>query len=203
MKLLGINQFPTTPEAIYGVVLGFIILSFMLYHLAIHTFSFLSTSPFLSSRVRPFLLGHIIYARSHWRFLGLGPTSRAHLILTALYVAGTITCNVLQVQSSQDAGKRAATLSLINLIPMFLGGGYEFGARLLGVSLYSYGFLHRSFALVALIEAVIHIIIVARTRSVTWTNETNFYGILVCFSNIRKACADIEVYHRLPVYSWL
>ncbi|KAG0156274.1 hypothetical protein PDIDSM_3451 [Penicillium digitatum] len=61
---------------------------------------------------------------------------------------------------------------------MFLGGGYEFTARLLGVSLYSYGFLHRSFALVALFEALAHVIIVAQSRLISWANEMQFYGLL-------------------------
>ncbi|KAJ6168716.1 hypothetical protein N7497_001559 [Penicillium chrysogenum] len=96
-----------------------------------------------------------------------------------LYFAGTGICNVVRVDSVQDAGKRAAKLSLINLFPMFLGGGYEFSARLLGVSLHSYGFLHRLFALVTLVEALAHVIIVARSRLISWANEMQFYGLLL------------------------
>lgn len=203
MTTFAITHFPTTPEAIYGAVVGFIAFSFLLYRLALCTCSFLSTSPFLSSRVRPFLLRHVVYARSYWRFLGFGCTSRTHLIFTVVYFAGTGVSNVVRVHSVQDAGKRAAKLSLINLCPMFLGGGYEFAARLLGVSLYSYGFLHRTFALVALFEALAHVIIVARSRLISWANEMQLYGLLVSFLGLPKLCSYTKLQLRLPVCSWL
>jgi len=188
MTSFTVPHFPTTPEAIYGALLGLTAFSFLLYRLTLCTYSFLSTSPFLSSHVRPFLLRHVIYARSYWRFLGFGCTSRIHLIFAVAYFACNCICNVVRVHSVQDAGNRAAKLSLINLIPMFLGGGYEFTARLLGVSLYSYGFIHRSFALVALFEALAHVIIVAQSRLISWANEVQFYGLLVSsldFPNLR------------------
>lgn len=193
MTYFAITRFLTTPEAIYGVILGLAALLFVLYRLILCICSFLSTSPFLSSRVRPFLLRHVIYARPYWHFLGLGCTSRTHLILMVLYFAGTGICNVVRVDSVQDAGKRAAKLSLINLFPMFLGGGYEFSARLLGVSLHSYGFLHRLFALVALLEALAHVIIVARSRLISWANEMQFYGLLVSFPDIPKVCMNTKI----------
>jgi hypothetical protein len=75
----------------------------------------LSTSPFLSSRARLFLLRLVINARSYCRFLGFRCTSRTHLILTVIYFASTGMCNVVRDHSVQDASKRAAKLSLINL----------------------------------------------------------------------------------------
>ncbi|KAJ5084788.1 hypothetical protein NUU61_009367 [Penicillium alfredii] len=100
------------------------------------------------------------------------------MVFILLYLSGTVTCNVVQIHTVADAGTRAAKLSLINLIPIFLGGGYEFGARLLGTSLYTYGFVHRSFAVVAVLEAIVHIIIVAQIRVISWSNELQFYGLL-------------------------
>lgn len=64
---------------------------------------------------------------------------------------------------------------------MFLAGGYEFGAHLLGVSLYTYGSIHRTFAYVALLEGIVHVIIIARTKALSWSNHSDFYGLLVCF----------------------
>lgn len=172
-------RFLTTPEAVYGTGIGVVIFLLLLYRLSLNLRSTLSTSHAFS-RLRAFLLNHVLYARSYWRFFGLGSTSRTHLLLTVLYFTCTGICNVIKVHSFESAGARAAKLSLINLVPMFLGGGYEFGARTLGVSLNSYGFIHRSFAIVALLEAVTHIAIVARTTTLTWSNEIQFYGLLVC-----------------------
>jgi hypothetical protein len=179
MALFAVASYLSAPDVIYGLVVVLILVTSAVYHSVVY----ISSS--LYCRIRPYLLRHVIYARIYWAFLGFGSTSRLHLMLAILYIAGTGVCNFVQVDTLQAAGKRAAKLSLINLIPMFMGGSYEFGARILGVSLYSYGFLHRSFALVALIEAVTHVIIVIRLNSISWTNEVQFYGLLVCLYSSR------------------
>jgi uncharacterized membrane protein len=51
MTYFAITRFLTTPEAIYGVILGLAALLFGLYRLILCICSFLLTSPFLSSRV--------------------------------------------------------------------------------------------------------------------------------------------------------
>lgn len=183
MSFLGIATLPTTPETIYGAVVGFAILFFLLCNLTIRIVWFLLSSKILYSHLRPFILKHIIYARSYYRFLGFGSISRSHFILTTLYYIGTGIFNGFGVYTIEDAGTRAARLSLINLIPMFLGGGYEFGARLLGISLRSYGFLHRLFASVALLEATVHVIILAQTKMVSLEDQFQIYGILVSFNH--------------------
>ncbi|KAJ5639159.1 uncharacterized protein N7484_007021 [Penicillium longicatenatum] len=61
---------------------------------------------------------------------------------------------------------------------MFLGGGYETGARLLGVSLETYGFFHHTIGFVAFIEALVHIIITAQIKAIEWSNTVEFYGLL-------------------------
>lgn len=193
MKILGIAPIAITPESIYGAMLGFTIILLVLYNLSMRIYSFLSTSAFISCHVRPTLLSPVIYARSYWCSLRCGSTSRAHLILTFLHLTGTGICNIVQVYSIEDVGKRAAKLSLINLIPMFLGVGYVSGARLLGITLDSYGFIHRSFAMVASVEAVIHVIIVAQKITVSTTNESRFYGLLVGISDLTKRVSMLKI----------
>jgi hypothetical protein len=179
MNFLGITSLPAAPEAIYGSVICFAILLFLLCNLTIRIATFLLSSSVLCSHVRPFILNHIIYAQSYYHFLGFGSISRSRFILTTLYYIGTGICNAIGVHNIGDAGKRAARLSIVNLIPMFLGGGYEFGARLLGISLRSYGFLHRLFASVAFLEATVHVIIQAQTRMISLNDQAQTYGILV------------------------
>lgn len=99
MTYFAITCFLTIPEVIYGVVLGLMALLFALYCLTLYIFSFLLTSPFLSSCVRPFLLCYVIYARSYWHFAGLGSTLRTYSLLIVLYFAGTGVCNIVRVYS--------------------------------------------------------------------------------------------------------
>ena len=77
-------------------------------------------------------------------------------------------------------------MALINLIPMFLSGGYEFGARLLGVTLETYGIIHRTIGLTAVIQAIIHVVITAKTRQITTADDTQFYGIVVGLPGSQK-----------------
>lgn len=78
-----------------------------------------------------------------------------------------------------EAGTRAARLSLVNLISMFLSGGYEFGSRVLGVSLSTYGAIHRTVGIMAVVQAAIHVAIMAQTMSILATDNRQFYGLLV------------------------
>ncbi|KAA8649652.1 uncharacterized protein ATNIH1004_002323 [Aspergillus tanneri] len=126
------------------------------------------------------LVFYNIFSRMHTRFSG------SHRLATFMYpvpfrtyLVGNGACNFIGVQSLSEAGSRAARLSLINLIPMFISGGYEFGARLLGVSLQTYGAFHRMVGLVAVIEATIHVLIIAQTRSISTSNTMQVYGVLV------------------------
>ncbi|KAB8265960.1 hypothetical protein BDV32DRAFT_134070 [Aspergillus pseudonomiae] len=100
------------------------------------------------------------------------------LVLTTAYLVGTGVCNFVGVQSLPEAGSRAARLSLINLMSLFFSGGNEFGARLLGVSLGTYGAFHRTVGFVTVIQATIHVVIIANTRSISASDNLQFYGIL-------------------------
>lgn len=159
-------------EKAYSTVIGgiFIILIFC------RTANGLSTV--LSAHFRPFLLANLVYPISHTGFWGLLP-SPLHLILMVLYSVGTGVCNFAGVQSMSEAGTRAARLSLVNLIPMFLSGGYEFGSRVLGVSLSTYGAVHRTVGIMAVVQAAIHVAIMARTMSILAIDNRQFYGLLV------------------------
>jgi hypothetical protein len=179
MNFLGITSLLTTPEAIYGSILIFAMTLFLLCNLTIRMVTLLQSSSVLCSHVGPFILNHLIYAQSNYHFLGFGSISRSHFILTTLYYIGTGICNCIGVHTIEDAGRRAARLSIVNLIPMFLGGGYEFGARLLGISLRSYGFLHRLFASVVFLEATVHVIIQAQTMTISLKDQAQTYGVLV------------------------
>lgn len=165
-KMLSISYMRST-EGIYSITIGIIIVSLILYHLARNVFYI------LSSKFQRFFLVHVIYGR------GLQPISRLQVAIATLYVAGNAICNLVGIHSISDASKRAARLSLINLMPMFMGGGHEYGARLLGTSLNNYSTIHQMFGYVAFAQGLVHTIIVARTQIISWSNGPHFYGLLV------------------------
>lgn len=107
-------------------------------------------------------------------------SSPLNIFLVVLFLSGMGACNTIGVQSLRGAGSRAARLSLINLLPMFLSGGYESGARLLGVSLETYGTIHRILGFTAFAQAAFHTIIAMQRTTASPSDNLQFYGILVC-----------------------
>ncbi|KAL4745860.1 ferric reductase family protein [Aspergillus foveolatus] len=139
--------------------------------------------------------------------------SPLHLLFIIFYVIGTLVCNVVGIQSLSDAGVRAAHLSLSSLVPMYLSGGYKFGAYLLGVSLRTYSAIHRTIGAMAVLQAIIHVVIAAITHKISTSNSSHVYGILTAsimlslvliplvkkrvyelFLRMHQACALLAVY---------
>lgn len=177
MILFG-SELVSSPENIYTITVAMILILLMLYRMAASFRYLLLSCPFISSHVRPFLLNHVIYARSYGRFLGLRSVSRLHLLLAFLYITGTAVCNVIFVESLLQASTRAARLCLVNLIPTFLAN-HEFGARLFGINLQTYGFIHRSFAIISFLEGIVHLVIMLCTKAISLSDDSQFYGVLV------------------------
>lgn len=129
--------------------------------------------------LRPFVLSHVVYARPHRALRCLNSLSRLDMILGLLCFTGTAICNAWDVHSLPQASTRAARLCLVHLIPMFLASGFEFGARLLGISLQRYGVIHGIFGCLATLEALTHVIIIVSTKTVTLSEDVQLYGVLV------------------------
>ncbi|KAJ5239564.1 hypothetical protein N7468_000749 [Penicillium chermesinum] len=174
----------TSPEGVYTAIILFIASVYLMYHFIIVIIHFLSSCSFFSNRIRPYILSQIIYARFNNHFLGVHSVSRSHVVLGTAYFLGTGICNVISVNTLAKASSRAAHLSLVNLAPMFIAGSYEFGARLLGISLHAYRSVHRIFGYVAFIEAVVHVVIMGCTRKISWSDHSDFYGLLVCLKDL-------------------
>ncbi|KAG2001294.1 hypothetical protein GB937_010313 [Aspergillus fischeri] len=77
------------------------------------------------------LLSYFIYPRLPVRLLGIDSLSPLQIIFLILFLAGTT-----------FSSNCAAQISLSLLFPLFLSGGHEYPARLLGVMLKTYGFVH-------------------------------------------------------------
>jgi hypothetical protein len=51
---------------------------------------------------------------------------------------------------------------------------------LFGINLQTYGFIHRSFAIVSFLEGIVHLVIMSCTRAISLSDDSQFYGVLVC-----------------------
>ena len=88
----------------------------------------------------------------------LGPWTRADIIIQLVYIAGNSFCLGFRVSDIAKAGVRAGNLSLINMIPLFLGPHLGFLADILGVSLSAFRLMHRSAGLMSSGLVLLHVL---------------------------------------------
>ena len=81
--------------------------------------------------------------------------------------------------SIQASDGFSSSLLGLNQSHPHVSGSHEFGVSLLGVTLETYGVIHRSIGFTAVIQASIHIVITAKARKITTSDNTQFYGIVV------------------------
>ena len=118
----------------------------------------------------------------------VGPWTPADIIMQAVYVALNILCVTLGAASTDDIQKRAGTLTIINIMPLFFGSHIVFAADLLGLTLSDFKRIHRCaggmvFALFML-RAIIDLY--------SPPNSTNnAILVLVSLEFMNKYCSDI------------
>ena len=89
-------------------------------------------------------------------------------------------CLGVHVSSIATAGVQAGNLSLINLIPLFLGPHLSFLADILGVSLSTFRRIHRSAGLMSLGLVLFHaLVIVTSSTAFTLSNAKNLSAVVV------------------------
>ncbi|KAL4948947.1 hypothetical protein BDW69DRAFT_203167 [Aspergillus filifer] len=170
----------TLVENIYILSLAAAATSLILYRLfcAVCLWTTLPITRFGNRSIRHILLGYLVYPRVPVRILAIDTLSPLRIIFLTLFFAGTAVCNFIFVDGPSEASRRAAQISLALLIPLFLSGSREFPARLLGISLETYGLMHRVIGFVSVVEATAHVVIVSRNIKFDSSNPTHFNGLL-------------------------
>jgi hypothetical protein len=156
------------PSQIYALVTGGILIIFLTFRLILYCYSLLN-----QSSVQYWIFRYLIYPRLHviWSL------PYYEIIIQAGYWAGTITSNVIGVQTLQEASIRAARLSILNLTPLFASNHLGFIAYIMGIPLQTITHLHSSVAVVAIAESVFHITTI---RLFNFENPIHIYGLVVC-----------------------
>jgi predicted ferric reductase len=88
----------------------------------------------------------------------LGPWTFADLLLQAIYIASNSFCIRFRCSDIAEAGVRAGNLSLINMIPLFLGPHLGFLADILGISLSTFRLMHRSAGMMSCSLVLFHVL---------------------------------------------
>lgn len=112
----------------------------------------------------------------------LSPWVHTNIIVHLIYITTNLFCLSYQASSITEAGTRAASLSLINLFPLFAGLHLSFLADLLGVSLKTFQQVHCSSGLVSASLVTFHTIVVFTSKTAfDLNNSQNLSAIIVSF----------------------
>lgn len=160
------------PGEVYSIVIGSIALLLILFRL-LH-----SVPGSCTTGLRRFFLAYLVYARLDGRLRYIQPEPWSYFVIQFSYFAGTAVANILGVHTASEASSRAATLALVNMIPLYMSG-HEFGARLLGLSLRAYCSLHRTMGLMAFLQVLVHVILTLRYMNDSMDKDAYLYGLLV------------------------
>jgi hypothetical protein len=112
-----------------------------------------STPPFLQQTLR-----YLKYAYLVPRHQFLGPWTFADILLQVIYIASNSFCVGFRVSDIAKAGVRAGNLSLINMIPLFLGPHLGFLADILGITLSAFRLMHRSAGVMSCSLVLFHVL---------------------------------------------
>lgn len=108
---------------------------------------------------------HVLYPYVCRRFRYFGPVSRMQLIIQTVYWSATLVCNIFKVKYLSEAGLRAGTLSVINLVPLLLANPLGFAADILGLSLRHFLQLYGTIAIMTFLQGAFHLsVILVRKR---------------------------------------
>jgi len=137
------------------------------------TFKWLSTSLFL-------FLKHLVYPYIFPRVPLIGTATRLHVMMALGYISINIVfIMILGTKSKVDIGNRAATMSIINLVPLLCGPRLLLMTEMLGISLRTSLGTHQWLGRTAIAEILLHTIISLTTiDSLKWT-RTSISGVVV------------------------
>jgi hypothetical protein len=127
----------------------------------------INSLPLITRLVRylsPLVSKHLIHRYILHRHRLLGPWSRADVLVQLIYIAGNICCFEFWDTTTSQAGRRAGTLAMINLIPLFAVPHLSTLADLLGMTLSTFRQIHRSAGVMAVMLTIFHVLIMIASQ---------------------------------------
>lgn len=123
---------------------------------------------------------HLTYAYLLHRHRYLGPWTRAQVLVQLAYAAANICCLCFHVSSIQEVGRRAASMALINTVPLFASPHLSALSDSLGVSLVTARQMHCSVGIMASALTLVHLLFtLAATPSFDLRISQNLFAVIV------------------------
>ncbi len=126
------------------------------------------------------VLRYIVYPLFLRRHRLMGPWSRSGFLLRFAYIAANIFCSGFRIVSVPEASNRTGTLSLINMLPLFLGPHLSFLAVMMGLSLHNFQAVHGSSAFVSVLLSAAHTGLgLSGSGAYSFHEPSHLYGLIV------------------------
>jgi hypothetical protein len=128
---------------------------------------------------------HLVYPHLFPRLPYIGTSTRLGALVTILYIVTNTLLITIGAHTSSAISVRAATMSCINLVPLLCGPRLSLGAELLGLPLRWSRRSHKWLGRTAIVEALVHTVIVLSSHGYHSTNAYNS-GLVVRHLIVKK-----------------
>ncbi|KAG9248447.1 putative metalloreductase [Calycina marina] len=148
----------------------------------------------------PLVSQHLVYCNVLNRHRLLGPWTRAGVMMQLIYFAGNACCLRFWDTTASQAGLRAGTLAVINMIPLFAIPYLGSLAHLLGVTLGTTRQIHRSAGVMAAVLTMFHVLIMmASQSSFPLSQPKNMFAVIGASSVSFIVLLSVSLFRR-PSY---
>lgn len=157
----------------YAVALGGLITAFFLAYMLL---SVLAIAQLFGKRIFQKYLSY----RQIPRYLrGPGKTTWFHLLLLLTFLITNVIALSVGVDDVPEFARRSGLLSVVNLIPLFLGGQINAISSHCGIGLKTYTRIHRWLGRVAIVEGLIHVIVTISIRRPNFETRADVAALVV------------------------
>ena len=140
--------------------------------------------------IRKYLLLPTLIGRHRF----LGPWTFALMWFQLIYFVVNIFCASFKVSTISEASVRTAHLSLINMMPAYIGFHHSFIGDLLGVSLETYHLLHASTGSMSVLFGLLHVLIHTAGKPSFQVGEAwQMFGLIVSPNASNKSVLLIRI----------
>jgi hypothetical protein len=138
--------------------------------------------------ITSFLVRRLVYPYFFPRMPFVGAATRLQVLTAFLFLlANTL---LTTIGSRSTTSSRAATMSVINLVPLFCGPRLSMVTKLLGISLRGSVGVHQWIGRTAIAQMLLHVLLLLTgSASFKWT-VTTVAGIVVRFASLDPGCTD-------------
>lgn len=129
-------------------------------------------------------LKNVLCRRVQRSLKGVGKRTLFRLLFLLLFLIGNVVGLALYVNDARGFIKRSGLISIINLVPLSLGGRMNPIADRCGIDLATYAGMHRWLGRLAIVEAVIHAIAGLSFRKLDLHAVPDVAALVVCMPGL-------------------